>query len=165
MSIYIHVTTFIGCATCYWMCNICFRQLLDFEWKPVQSIASPNVVAESQPKIIILWWSSWIGDLSQTLKESDIMMILMYYCSINCRRLLLERKLESSGVPKEEQMNFLKELERKETEYIRLKRHKISVDDFELLTIIGRGAFGEVWDSYISLGWKIFHSPGIMFSR
>ncbi|XP_009775057.1 uncharacterized protein LOC107818846 [Nicotiana tabacum] len=60
------------------------------------------------------------------------------------RRLLLEKKLESSGVPKEEQMNFLKELERKETEYIRLKRHKISVDDFELLTIIGRGAFGEV---------------------
>lgn len=41
-------------------------------------------------------------------------------------------------------MNLLKELERKETEYIRLKRHKISVDDFELLTIIGRGAFGEV---------------------
>ncbi|CAN4096486.1 unnamed protein product [Withania somnifera] len=60
------------------------------------------------------------------------------------RRLLLERKLESSGVPKEEQMSLLKELERKETEYIRLKRHKISVDDFELLTIIGRGAFGEV---------------------
>ncbi|KAM3383251.1 serine/threonine-protein kinase 38-like [Capsicum galapagoense] len=60
------------------------------------------------------------------------------------RRLLLEKKLESSGVPEEEQMNLLKELERKETEYIRLKRHKISVDDFELLTIIGRGAFGEV---------------------
>ncbi|KAG5569592.1 hypothetical protein H5410_059358 [Solanum commersonii] len=60
------------------------------------------------------------------------------------RRSLLERKLEGSGVPKEEQMNLLKELERKETEYIRLKRHKISVDDFELLTIIGRGAFGEV---------------------
>ncbi|KAL8498065.1 hypothetical protein ACS0TY_021410 [Phlomoides rotata] len=38
----------------------------------------------------------------------------------------------------------MKELERKETEYMRLKRHKISVDDFELLTIIGRGAFGEV---------------------
>uniref|UniRef100_A0A453E6U4 non-specific serine/threonine protein kinase n=1 Tax=Aegilops tauschii subsp. strangulata TaxID=200361 RepID=A0A453E6U4_AEGTS len=27
---------------------------------------------------------------------------------------------------------------------MRLKRHKICVDDFELLTIIGRGAFGEV---------------------
>lgn len=27
---------------------------------------------------------------------------------------------------------------------MRLKRHKICVDDFELLTIIGRGASGEV---------------------
>lgn len=39
----------------------------------------------------------------------------------------------------------MKDLERKETDYIRLKRHKISVDDFDLLTVIGRGAFGEVW--------------------
>ncbi|KAK4432883.1 Serine/threonine-protein kinase-like [Sesamum alatum] len=60
------------------------------------------------------------------------------------RRELLEKALASSGVSEEEQMNILKELERKETEYMRLKRHKISVDDFELLAIIGRGAFGEV---------------------
>jgi serine/threonine protein kinase len=39
---------------------------------------------------------------------------------------------------------MIKDLERKETEFMRLKRNKISVDDFELLTIIGRGAFGEV---------------------
>ncbi|KAK6147680.1 hypothetical protein DH2020_018592 [Rehmannia glutinosa] len=52
--------------------------------------------------------------------------------------------LSNSGVPEEERMNFLKDLERKETEYMRLKRNKITVDDFELLTIIGRGAFGEV---------------------
>ncbi|XP_030551915.1 serine/threonine-protein kinase tricornered-like isoform X2 [Rhodamnia argentea] len=60
------------------------------------------------------------------------------------RRLVLERKLASSDVSEEEQINLLKDLERKETEYMRLKRHKICVDDFELLTIIGRGAFGEV---------------------
>ncbi|KAJ7955922.1 Serine/threonine-protein kinase [Quillaja saponaria] len=60
------------------------------------------------------------------------------------RRSLLERKLASSDVSEEEQLNLLKDLERKETEYIRLKRHKICVDDFDLLTIIGRGAFGEV---------------------
>lgn len=47
-------------------------------------------------------------------------------------------------MPNEEQMSLIKELERKETEFMRLKRHKICVDDFELLTIIGRGAFGEV---------------------
>lgn len=61
-----------------------------------------------------------------------------------CRRWVLERKLASSDVPKEEQINLIKDLERKETEFMRLKRHKICVDDFELLTIIGRGAFGEV---------------------
>ncbi|KAF7143335.1 hypothetical protein RHSIM_Rhsim05G0014800 [Rhododendron simsii] len=60
------------------------------------------------------------------------------------RRSVLEKKLASSDVSEEEQINLLKDLERKETQYMRLKRHKICVDDFELLTIIGRGAFGEV---------------------
>lgn len=60
------------------------------------------------------------------------------------RRWILEKKLASSHVSQEEQINLIKDLERKETEYMRLKRHKICVDDFELLTIIGRGAFGEV---------------------
>ncbi|KAL3642906.1 hypothetical protein CASFOL_013721 [Castilleja foliolosa] len=60
------------------------------------------------------------------------------------RRQLLEKMLANSSVPEEERIEFLKDLERKETEYMRLKRNKISVDDFELLTIIGRGAFGEV---------------------
>lgn len=59
---------------------------------------------------------------------------------------MLERKLASSDVSEEEQVSILKDLERKETEYMRLKRHKICVDDFDLLTIIGRGAFGEVRD-------------------
>ncbi|KAF4367049.1 hypothetical protein G4B88_016761 [Cannabis sativa] len=60
------------------------------------------------------------------------------------RRWMLERKLASSDVPEDVQMNLIRDLERKETEFMRLKRHKICVDDFELLTIIGRGAFGEV---------------------
>jgi hypothetical protein len=32
----------------------------------------------------------------------------------------------------------------KETEYLRLKRVKMSADDFTPLKVIGRGAFGEV---------------------
>lgn len=32
----------------------------------------------------------------------------------------------------------------KETEYLRLKRVKMSADDFQPLKVIGRGAFGEV---------------------
>lgn len=63
---------------------------------------------------------------------------------------MLEKQLASSDASQEEQFNLLKDLERKETEYMRLKRHKICVDDFDLLTIIGRGAFGEV--SFMNIG-------------
>lgn len=38
----------------------------------------------------------------------------------------------------------LAELEKRESDYTRLQRARITPDDFEPLTIIGRGAFGEV---------------------
>lgn len=57
---------------------------------------------------------------------------------------MLERNLASSDVPVEEQQNLIKDLERKETEFMRLQRQKTCVEDFDLLTIIGRGAYGEV---------------------
>ncbi|KAH1106110.1 hypothetical protein J1N35_009878 [Gossypium stocksii] len=60
------------------------------------------------------------------------------------RRMVLEKKLADADVSEEDQNNLLKFLEKKETEYMRLQRHKIGVEDFELLTIIGKGAFGEV---------------------
>lgn len=65
------------------------------------------------------------------------------------RRWILERKLADAEVSEEEQSNLLKYLEQKETEYMRLQRHKMGVEDFELLTIIGRGAFGEVFTAYL----------------
>ncbi|KAK6161257.1 hypothetical protein DH2020_004638 [Rehmannia glutinosa] len=60
------------------------------------------------------------------------------------RRNVLERKLADAEVSEEEQNNILKYLEKKETEYMRLQRHKMGADDFEPLTMIGKGAFGEV---------------------
>lgn len=60
------------------------------------------------------------------------------------RRNLLEKKLADADVSEEDQSNLLKFLEKKETEYMRLQRHKMGADDFELLTMIGKGAFGEV---------------------
>ncbi|GFP83373.1 serine/threonine-protein kinase 38-like [Phtheirospermum japonicum] len=60
------------------------------------------------------------------------------------RRNVLERKLADSEVSEEEQNNILKYLEKKETEYMRIQRHKMGADDFEPLTMIGKGAFGEV---------------------
>ncbi|KAG8495453.1 hypothetical protein CXB51_013106 [Gossypium anomalum] len=77
-------------------------------------------------------------------KLIDLDWFIPIHHNHDIRRWVLERKLAASDVPKEEQINLIKDLERKETEFMRLKRHKICVDDFDLLTIIGRGAFGEV---------------------
>lgn len=60
------------------------------------------------------------------------------------RRNILEKKLADADVSEEDQNNLLKYLEKKETEYMRLQRHKMGAEDFELLTMIGKGAFGEV---------------------
>ncbi|PIA36356.1 hypothetical protein AQUCO_03400329v1 [Aquilegia coerulea] len=60
------------------------------------------------------------------------------------RRNMLEKKLADADVSEEDQNNLLKFLEKKETEYMRLQRHKMGADDFDLLTMIGKGAFGEV---------------------
>lgn len=63
---------------------------------------------------------------------------------IKYRRHVLEKKLADAEVTEEEQSNLLKYLEKKETEYMRIQRHKMGADDFEPLTMIGKGAFGEV---------------------
>ncbi|CAL1396325.1 unnamed protein product [Linum trigynum] len=60
------------------------------------------------------------------------------------RRDMLEKKLADAEVTEEEQSNLIKYLEKKETEFMRLQRHKMGADDFEPLTMIGKGAFGEV---------------------
>jgi serine/threonine kinase 38 len=60
------------------------------------------------------------------------------------RRNMLERKLADAEVPEEEQNKLLKSLDKRETEYMRRQRHKMVADDFEPLTMIGKGAFGEV---------------------
>lgn len=66
------------------------------------------------------------------------------------RRCNLERQLQEEELPDEDKDRILKDLEKKETEIMRLQRRKMSVDDFELLTIIGRGAFGEVLLVFLS---------------
>lgn len=83
---------------------------------------------------------------SHTFLLTILFSLYMYiYISINlCRRNILEKKLADADVSEEDQNNLLKFLEKKETEYMRLQRHKMGADDFELLTMIGKGAFGEV---------------------
>ncbi|KAE8699528.1 Serine/threonine-protein kinase tricorner [Hibiscus syriacus] len=60
------------------------------------------------------------------------------------RRIILEKELAEADLSEEDQNNLRKYLEKKETEYMRRQRLKLGVEDFELLTMIGKGAFGEV---------------------
>ncbi|CAK9171564.1 unnamed protein product [Ilex paraguariensis] len=60
------------------------------------------------------------------------------------RRRAVQRKAQEAQVSSEEQEEMLRNLARRETEFMRLQRHKVGIDDFEQLTVIGKGAFGEV---------------------
>ena len=60
------------------------------------------------------------------------------------RRSQLERELQRECVSDAQRREYLDKLEARERDYTRLQRQRLSAADFEPLTIIGRGAFGEV---------------------
>jgi hypothetical protein len=63
---------------------------------------------------------------------------------VPCRRSALEKELQREGLPDDEKRRYLAELEKRESDFTRLQRQRLSADCFEPLRIIGRGAFGEV---------------------
>lgn len=77
----------------------------------------------------------------------------------------MEQNLAEADVPVEDKMDILKNFEKKEIEYRRLQRHKIGVDDFDLLSIIGRGAFGEVSLSHSSLANNLSSLHDLLISH
>lgn len=48
------------------------------------------------------------------------------------------------GLDAEQKCSKRQQHAQKETEFLRLKRSRLGVEDFEALKVIGRGAFGEV---------------------
>ena len=57
---------------------------------------------------------------------------------------ILYEKLKSSGLPENKRLEILEEIQEKERINLRRKLEKMSVNNYESLSIIGRGAFGEV---------------------
>ncbi|ESO83280.1 hypothetical protein LOTGIDRAFT_169498 [Lottia gigantea] len=60
------------------------------------------------------------------------------------RYRLLEQSMEEEGLSAEQKNERRQQHATKETEFLRLKRSRLGVDDFSPLKVIGRGAFGEV---------------------
>uniref|UniRef100_A0A667WLQ3 non-specific serine/threonine protein kinase n=1 Tax=Myripristis murdjan TaxID=586833 RepID=A0A667WLQ3_9TELE len=60
------------------------------------------------------------------------------------RQQKLEKVMDQEGLADEEKRVRRSQHARKETEFLRLKRTRLGLEDFESLKVIGRGAFGEV---------------------
>lgn len=58
--------------------------------------------------------------------------------------MVLEQQLEQMNLTEEEKAEQRKRQAKKESQFSRMQRHQMSADDFEMLSIVGRGAFGEV---------------------
>ncbi|KAH3889845.1 hypothetical protein DPMN_013910, partial [Dreissena polymorpha] len=56
----------------------------------------------------------------------------------------LEKTMEEDGLSDEQKSQKRQQHAVKETEFLRLKRSRLGVEDFEPLKVIGKGAFGEV---------------------
>ena len=60
------------------------------------------------------------------------------------RRTRLEHELQNEELSEAERREVFSKLEARERDFTRLQRQRMSAADFEPLTLIGRGAFGEV---------------------
>eukprot|EP00898_Chlorokybus_atmophyticus_P006902 jgi/Chlat1/7212/Chrsp57S00537 len=84
-------------------------------------------------------------ELAKTWIESHYRAQRQHLAQRRERRQTIEQKAQEEQLSPEDKARLIRDLEKRETGYMRLRRHNMSVNDFTLLTIIGRGAFGEVW--------------------
>lgn len=62
----------------------------------------------------------------------------------------MEESLKEEGLSESQKQEKRNQHAQKETEFLRLKRSRLGVEDFEPLKVIGRGAFGEVKPLFFS---------------
>lgn len=62
----------------------------------------------------------------------------------NQRRVELESQLQNHGWSEERKSRQLTSLGKKESQFLRLRRTRLSLEDFHTVKVIGKGAFGEV---------------------
>ena len=70
----------------------------------------------------------------------------------------LEESLKDDSIPESQKDEKRNQHAAKETEFLRMKRSRLGVEDFDPLKVIGKGAFGEVKvnDIYVSVHFDMF---------
>ena len=78
--------------------------------------------------------------------ENFYTMAVNHAIERNQRRMQMEQKLieEGSGVSEERKNRHIQNYSKKEKQFLRLRRTKLCLEDFETIKVIGKGAFGEV---------------------
>uniref|UniRef100_A0A8C0UGB8 non-specific serine/threonine protein kinase n=1 Tax=Cyanistes caeruleus TaxID=156563 RepID=A0A8C0UGB8_CYACU len=87
--------------------------------------------------------STWVFlklDLKSKVNDSAFIFLICLWS----RQKKLEQMMEEEGLKDEEKRIRRSAHAQKETEFLRLKRTRLGLEDFESLKVIGRGAFGEV---------------------
>ena len=81
---------------------------------------------------------------AKVLLENFYSGLFTQYKERRDRHYKLEENLRIENMSDLAKIERRKQHAQKETEYLRMKRAKLGVDDFEPLKVIGKGAFGEV---------------------
>eukprot|EP01102_Stenamoeba_stenopodia_P019861 TRINITY_DN7589_c0_g1_i2.p1 TRINITY_DN7589_c0_g1~~TRINITY_DN7589_c0_g1_i2.p1 ORF type:complete len:449 (-),score=94.06 TRINITY_DN7589_c0_g1_i2:496-1842(-) len=85
------------------------------------------------------------AELAKTLVGTSIHDRIDYAETRKQRKEEFDRKIETLFISEEEKEAYRREFQRYENAYLRLLRQKISLSDFEMLSLLGRGAFGKVF--------------------
>nr|AAW26650.1 SJCHGC04903 protein [Schistosoma japonicum] len=93
--------------------------------------------------------------------------LIVQYRERQNRYKILESMMESEGLTEEQKQIKRTQHALKESEFLRLKRARLTVDDFLPLKIIGKGAFGEVrlvqkQDNGYIYAMKILHKADML---
>uniref|UniRef100_A0A915IE39 Serine/threonine-protein kinase tricornered n=1 Tax=Romanomermis culicivorax TaxID=13658 RepID=A0A915IE39_ROMCU len=94
--------------------------------------------------IVISQYTREKANRARLILESYYSNLLTQHAERESRYKKLEQKMQDDRLSEEEKEQQRQKHALKETEFLRLKRTRLTIDDFEPLKVIGRGAFGEV---------------------
>lgn len=113
--------------------------------QPQQQLATPSNYMYFERRPDLLTKSTQDRAAAVKLKiENFYQSSVGYAVERNQRRLELESELTSQNWSGERKNRQLASLGKKESQFLRLRRTRLSLEDFETVKVIGKGAFGEV---------------------
>jgi protein-serine/threonine kinase len=81
-----------------------------------------------------------------------------FFLLISLRRIEFEERVANEPWSEDKKKRQLMNLGQKESDFLRLRRVRLSVEDFLTIQVIGKGGYGEVWLSPSSSDFRFVWS-------